>query len=69
MATPIDVVRLRIGSALRDLLAGDPEPRVIPDDHGLFGPRSATWRVHSDASMLVAGILALPLGPLHSLAL
>lgn len=30
-----------------------------PSDPGLFGPRSVTWRIHSDASMMVGGLRAL----------
>ncbi|MEO6926577.1 MAG: oxygenase MpaB family protein [Rhodanobacter sp.] len=39
-------------------------------DPGLFGPRSATWRVHSDfPGMLAGGLAALNLQTLHPLAL
>lgn len=39
-------------------------------DPGLFGPYSATWRVHSDfPSMLAGGLAALTLQTLHPLAL
>jgi uncharacterized protein (DUF2236 family) len=40
-----------------------------PGDPGLFGPGSATWRVHADPSMLVGGISALMLQTLHPLAM
>ncbi|WP_243041706.1 oxygenase MpaB family protein [Dyella sedimenti] len=39
-------------------------------DPGLFGPRSATWRVHADfPGMLAGGLAALMLQTLHPLAL
>jgi len=40
-----------------------------PGDPGLFGPGSATWRVHADPSMLVGGLAALMLQTLHPLAM
>jgi uncharacterized protein (DUF2236 family) len=40
-----------------------------PGDPGLFGPGSATWRVHADPSMLVGGLAALLLQALHPLAM
>jgi uncharacterized protein (DUF2236 family) len=41
-----------------------------PGDAGLFGPDSATWRVHSDfPGMLAGGLAALTLQTLHPLAL
>ena len=41
-----------------------------PGDPGLFGPDSATWRVHSDfPGMLSGGLCALMLQTLHPLAL
>src|SRR4051812_25593617 len=38
-------------------------------DHGLFGPGSVTWRVHSHPAMLIGGLRALILQSLHPLAL
>jgi len=40
-----------------------------PGDPGLFGPGSATWRVHGDPSMLIGGLSALLLQTLHPLAM
>lgn len=40
-----------------------------PGDPGLFGPGSATWRVHADPSMFVGGLGALLLQTLHPLAM
>lgn len=39
-------------------------------DHGLFGPQTATWKVHADfPGMLSGGLCALMLQALHPLAL
>lgn len=38
-------------------------------DPGWFGPGSVAWRVHSDPSLLVAGIAAFTLQALHPLAM
>lgn len=65
MGGPVDEIRERIGAGIRTLLAGDATPRGLPADDGLFGPASATWKVHGDASMLVGGIRALLLQTLH----
>ncbi|MGH2477925.1 MAG: oxygenase MpaB family protein, partial [Candidatus Limnocylindrales bacterium] len=40
-----------------------------PGDPGLFGPGSATWRVHGDPSMLIGGLSALLLQTLPPLAM
>ncbi|MFC5948122.1 oxygenase MpaB family protein [Pseudonocardia lutea] len=40
----------------------DAAPRT---DHGLFGPRSVTWRVHLEPVLWVAGMRALLLQSLH----
>ena len=38
-------------------------------DPGIYGPDSITWRVHSDPSMVVAGLRALLLQAVHPLAM
>ena len=38
-------------------------------DLGLYGPESATWRVHGDPSMAIAGLRALLLQALHPVAM
>jgi uncharacterized protein (DUF2236 family) len=38
-------------------------------DAGLFGPRSVTWRIHADPSMIVGGLCALMVQSLHPLAM
>ena len=38
-------------------------------DPGWFGPDSVAWRVHSDPSLLIAGIAAFTLQALHPLAM
>jgi uncharacterized protein (DUF2236 family) len=58
-----------LGAFPRDpaLAAGYDQPE---GDAGLFGPSSATWKVHSDFSgMLSGGLCALMLQTLHPLAL
>jgi uncharacterized protein (DUF2236 family) len=44
------------------------EPSDVGDP-GWFGPDSVAWRVHADASLLVAGIAAFTLQTLHPLAM
>ena len=66
--------RVQLGRGLRGFIAGDGEPirdlvGPIEGDAGLFGPDSVTWRVHSDGSMLIAGIRALLLQIMHPLAM
>lgn len=38
-------------------------------DAGLFGPKSVTWRIHADPSMLVGGLRSLLVQALHPLAM
>ena len=40
-----------------------------PDDAGLFGPDSVTWRIHGDPAMAVAGFRALLLQAVHPLVM
>ena len=63
--SPVDDARLRLGAALRSMVAGETEPMSMSPGDGLFGPDSAVWRVHADASMLVGGIRALLVQTLH----
>ncbi|MPZ27181.1 MAG: DUF2236 domain-containing protein [Micromonosporaceae bacterium] len=49
-------------------MAADPEPPASRD-LGLFGPGSATWRVHSEPILALAGLRALFLQSLHPRAL
>ncbi|MEX1217991.1 MAG: oxygenase MpaB family protein [Acidimicrobiales bacterium] len=67
-------VRLRLGRELRNLIAGDNPPvrdlsLPIDGDPGLFGPDSVTWKVHSDGSMLIAGVRAILVQTMHPLAM
>jgi uncharacterized protein (DUF2236 family) len=43
--------------------------RDEPDDAGLFGPASITWRIHADPVMGLGGLRALHLQALHPLAM
>ena len=54
----------RHGSPARQRNTDAPSPDV-----GLFGPDSVTWRIHSDASMLLAGFRALMLQAVHPLVM
>ncbi|HTZ62537.1 MAG TPA: oxygenase MpaB family protein [Solirubrobacteraceae bacterium] len=47
---------------------GSTSPQTAAD-HGLFGPGSATWKVHSNPVMLVGGLRALLIQALHPLAM
>jgi len=44
-------------------------PAPATDLHGLFGPDSVTWRVHSDPLMMLAGLRALLLQATHPVAM
>lgn len=70
----VEQFRVSLGRGLRGFIAGDGEPvrdliGPVEGDPGLFGPDSVTWRVHSDGSMLIAGIRALLLQIMHPLAM
>jgi uncharacterized protein (DUF2236 family) len=69
-----DRLRRRIAVALRDRVAGGDNAERAAQIWGKQGERWFTaadpiWRVHSDASMFVAGIRALLLQSLHPLAM
>ena len=71
---PVAMARERIGAALFERVAGTEGParrERIWNTEGerRFGPDSAIYRVHSDASMFVGGIRALLLQSLHPLAM
>ena len=65
----IDVLRAPVRSRIASLFGSDRFPGEQYDepvgDTGLFGPDSATWRVHADVAMFVGGIAALMLQALH----
>src|SRR5690349_8070536 len=66
-------IRGAIQNYVRQVFASDAS--AIPDalahgDAGLFGPDSASWKVHGDlTSMMVGGVAALLLQMLHPVAL
>ena len=66
-------VRSGLGSVLRRAIAGDlhleEREMASPRDPGLFGPGTAVWRIHGDASMLIGGVRALLLQTVHPLAM
>ncbi len=69
----VSLVRRQGGLLIRSVLAGDehlrPEEMADRDDHGLFGPSSAVWRVHGDSAMIIGGLRALMLQTLHPRAM
>ncbi len=75
--SPVEVLRQRIGGAVRGLLTGAErvDERALagfaepPGDPGLFGPDSVAWRVHGDIAGLIGGLRALLLQTLHPLAM
>lgn len=74
IGSAIGDARLALGRGLRTMIAGDNPPvrdlgAPIEGDPGLFGPESVTWRIHSDGSMLIAGVRALLLQMMHPLAM
>jgi uncharacterized protein (DUF2236 family) len=69
---PVDAVRLRVAGTVREMVTGDRRPPQVPverSEPGLFAADSATWKVHSDLSMLIGGLRALLLQTLHPLAM
>lgn len=70
---PLEDLRTRFGRDIRRVLAGTTEipERALSfdDDPGLFGPDSATFEVHGDASMIIGGLRALLLQTMHPLAM
>ncbi|HEX8374330.1 MAG TPA: oxygenase MpaB family protein [Geminicoccaceae bacterium] len=64
-------LRLGVARRMHAVLGGDRVDLSRPDgDPGLFGPGSASWRVHGDVgSMLVGGVAALLTQMLHPKAL
>ena len=50
-----------------DWVAEEDSPAMTPepDDHGLYGPGSVTWRVASEPVMSIAGVRAMYLQALH----
>lgn len=73
----MEVLRQRIGGAVRGLLTGSEQvdERALrgfaepAGDPGLFGPDSVAWRVHGDIAGLIGGLRALLLQTLHPLAM
>jgi uncharacterized protein (DUF2236 family) len=69
----LEDLRTRVGRGIRRVLAGSPDvaERAVPfeEDPGLFGPDSATFEVHGDASMIIGGIRALLFQTMHPLAM
>lgn len=68
----LDGIRTWLGSNIRQMIAGTPDPpprRAVDSDLGLFGPGSATWAVHGDVAGLVGGLRALLVQTLHPLAM
>ena len=69
----VQVLRRSLQRTIQGFLVGPDQPvhnpAVRTGDQGLFGPDSITWRVHSDASMLVGGVRSLLLQTMHPLAM
>ena len=76
-ASTLDVARHYLRSNLQTMLSGNVSDPVRREalysgervDDGVFGPNSVTWRVHTDASMLIGGLRALMLQTMHPLAM
>ena len=70
---PLAALRLRLQTAVRTMVVG-PQAAASPLregslDDGFFDNDSVTWRIHTDASMLIGGIRALLLQTLHPSAM
>ncbi|MEM7340932.1 MAG: oxygenase MpaB family protein [Actinomycetota bacterium] len=69
----VATIRNEGGTRLRNVIAGeqrlDTSQLATRADPGLYGPSSAVWRVHGEASMLIGGLRALMLQTLHPLAM
>jgi uncharacterized protein (DUF2236 family) len=69
----IDALRVQGGGALRSTLIGqrtvDTSTLATPQDRGLFGPDSVTWKINSDISLLIGGLRSLIFQTLHPLAM
>lgn len=71
---PAEAIRQRMGATIFNRIAGDEGPQRrdrihFTDGPRRYGPDSAIYRVHSDASMFVGGLRALLLQSLHPLAM
>lgn len=76
MGLPIDVfapLRKVVASNLEAAFTADRFPQEQytdpPGDQGLFGPDSATWKVHGHPSAMIGGFSSLMLQSLHPLAM
>src|SRR5215213_5295543 len=74
VSDPVAAVRGALGGVVRQVLGGRPTRAATdfvhaPDDVGLFGPDSVTWRVHGTPAMIIGGMRALFLQTLHPLAM
>jgi uncharacterized protein (DUF2236 family) len=70
----VEEFRRNVQRRIRHFLVGDVTPvrdlsQPIVGDTGLFGPDSATWKVHADSAILVGAVRALLLQTMHPLAM
>ena len=61
---PAEVIRQRVGATIFNRIAGDEGPQRrdrihLTEGPRRYGPESAIYRVHGDASMFVGGLRAL----------
>lgn len=71
---PAESLRQRVGATIFNRIAGDEGPQRrdrihLTEGPRRYGPDSAIYRVHGDASMFVGGLRALLLQSLHPLAM